>query len=330
MSIQSKAWRSRHRSVSSGLSRQRVYCLDCTVSVLTTFQKLSKLAPGLGVYSTVWPLQGFSCWFSESLAGRKKIFEIFPLTFNELLRFKGVVFPSEGRFSARPFILAEYERLKHYYDEYIQFGGFPEVVLADTVSDKRDLISDILSSYINFDIISITDIKRSADVFRLVRLLASRIGSKLEITKLTKLLGLNRSTVENYLHLLEQSYLIRSIPVLANSPDREIVKARKVYFLDNGIAAAVADLSSGAKFENAVFNQLLHFGEIAYYQMKTGREIDFILNKATAFEAKETATASDLKSLQNLAKNLEITDCHVVVKKPLAAFDGMVWGGFLM
>ncbi len=84
----------------------------------------------------------------------------------------------------------------------------------------------------------------------------------------------------------------------------------------------MADLSSGAKFENAVFNQLLHFGEIAYYQMKTGREIDFILNKATAFEVKETATASDLKSLQNLAKNLEITDCHVVVKNLLVAFDG--------
>jgi predicted AAA+ superfamily ATPase len=86
----------------------------------------------------------------------------------------------------------------------------------------------------------------------LIKLLSVRIGTKLDISKLTSLTGMARQTVENYLDLLEKSYLIRTIPVLANSPDREIVKAKKVYFLDNGIASLAGELGSGSKFENAV------------------------------------------------------------------------------
>jgi len=69
-------------------------------------------------------------------------------------------------------------------------------------------------------------------------------------------MGISRCSAENYLGLLEQSYLIRTIPVLSNSPDIEIPKAKKLYFLDNGIASISADAGSGAIFENAVFNQL--------------------------------------------------------------------------
>ncbi|MDZ7881197.1 MAG: ATP-binding protein [Saprospiraceae bacterium] len=267
--------------------------------------------------------------FNESLAGRKKIFEVYPLTFNELLAFKGVEFSPIGTFYQRPFIVSEYERLKNYYDEYINYGGFPEVVLSDKVSDKKDLIHDILSSYINLDIASVMDFKKSADCFKLIKLLAVRIGSKLDISKLSLLTTLTRASIENYLELFEQSYLIRTIPVTSNSPDREIVKARKIYFLDNGIASVSAELSSGSKFENAIFNQLHHFGDLSYYQLKTGNEIDFILNKNRAFEVKEAAFDNDLRNLKNLAKNLKIDDCFVIGRRPNSLFDGLLWGGFI-
>ena len=267
--------------------------------------------------------------FNESLAGRKKIFEIYPLTFNELLTFKGVEFTRIGAFTERPFIVSEYERLKNYYDEYINYGGFPEVVLSDKVSDKKDLIHDILSSYINLDIASVTDFKKSTDCYKLIKLLAVRIGSKLDVSKLAVLTALTRATIENYLELFEQSYLIRTIPVTSNSPDREIVKARKIYFLDNGIASVSAELSSGSKFENAVFNQLHSFGDISYYQLKTGNEIDFILNKNIAFEVKEAAFDNDLRNLKNLAKNLNIENCFVIGRRPNSIFDGLLWGGFV-
>lgn len=268
--------------------------------------------------------------FSESLAGRKKIFEIYPLSFGELLSFKGVRAERLSIDAATRFIPAEYERLKAYYDEYIEFGGFPEVVLADSDEERKDLLSDIISSYINFDLTLLSDIRNPTNLFKLIRLLAVRIGTKLDISKLTSVTAMARQTVENYLDLLEKSYLVKTIPVLSNSPEREIVKAKKVYFLDNGVASRFVELSSGVKFENAVFNQLLHHGEIAYYQLKTGREIDFILDRKRCFEVKETGTEADLKNTQSLARNLGINDSYVVGRHPARLFDGYIWGGFIV
>ena len=100
-------------------------------------------------------------------------------------------------------------------------------------------------------------------------------------------------------------------------------------FRSNGIASVSAELSSGSKFENAVFNQLHSFGDISYYQLKTGNEIDFILNKNTAFEVKEAAFDNDLRNLKNLAKNLNIENCFVIGRRPNTIFDGLLWGGFI-
>ncbi|TAE29215.1 MAG: ATP-binding protein [Cytophagales bacterium] len=285
-------------------------------------------------YSIKFVVAGSSAYymknqFTESLAGRKKVFDVYPLSFGELLQFKGVRATPLDWTGASQFVRSEYERLKGYYEQYIDYGGFPEVVLSDAVDDKKDLIQDILSSYINFDIRTLADIRDPANLYKLIKLLAVRIGTKLDVSKLTSLIGLSRQTVENYLTLLEQSYLIRTLPVLSTSPDREIVKARKLYFLDNGIAATVGDAGSGAKFENAVFNQLLHRGELAYYQLKTGREIDFVLDKTIGIEVKETAAEGDLRNVQSLAQNLALKQTCVVGRHPVRTFDGYVWGGML-
>jgi predicted AAA+ superfamily ATPase len=267
--------------------------------------------------------------FNESLAGRKQIFEIFPLSFGELLVFKQIPFKAGGDFTETKFIKAEFERLRHFYEEFINFGGFPEVVLTQSIKQKTELINDILSSYINLDIMAVADFRKITEIYKLIKLLAVRVGTKLDISKLTSLTSMSRQTVENYLDLFEQSYLLKTIPVTSNSPDREIVKARKIYFTDNGIASASAELSSGAKFENAVFNQLRNFGEISYYQRKTGNEIDFVLDKNIAFEVKETATDHDLRNLQRLAQNLNIEKTYVIGRHPNNVFDGFIWGGFI-
>ncbi|MBE9599386.1 ATP-binding protein [Pedobacter sp. MC2016-24] len=267
--------------------------------------------------------------FSESLAGRKKLFEVYPLSFNELLSFNGIIIAPLPLEKQGLFVKSEYERLKNYYETYINYGGFPEVVLATSIAEKSDMIQDIISSYINFDIALLSDIRNPANLYKLMRLLAVRIGTKLDVSKLTSLTGISRPTVENYLDLLEQSYLIRTIPVLSKSPDREITKARKIYFLDNGIASASAEAGSGALFENAVFNQLLHHGDIAYYQLKTGKEIDFILNGEICFEVKETATEADLRNLKAISGNLAIDKGYVIGRHPAKLFDGYIWGGFI-
>ena len=267
--------------------------------------------------------------FSESLAGRKKIFEIYPLNFAELLLFNGVSISEIALEKSGVFVRSEYERLKSYYETYINFGGFPEVVLSPETDDKKDLIQDIISSYINFDIALLSDIRNPANLYKLIKLLSVRIGTKLDISKLTSVAGISRPTVENYIDLLEQSYLIRTIPVLSKSPDREITKARKIYFLDNGIASVSANAGSGALFENAIFNQLQAKGPVSYYQLKTGKEIDFILNQERCFEVKETAAEADLRNVKNLAQNLNISNCNVIGRHPVKIFDGYIWGGFI-
>lgn len=266
--------------------------------------------------------------FQESMAGRKKIFEIYPLDFGEYLTFNNINFKTLSNLEELESSTYSATSLQLEYENYCTYGGFPEVVLTEDVSRKKDILQDILSSYINIDLVQIADIKKLPELRNIIKLLAARIGSKLDISKIANSVNLSRQTVENYIYLLENTYFIKTIPVYSLNADREIVKARKVYFLDNGIATQFADLSSGSKFENAIFNQLHHFGEVSYYQLKTGQEIDFIIDKKIAFEVKETAHAIDYKKMMNLAKNVKIEKGFVLGKNN-AQFESFVWGGMI-
>lgn len=267
--------------------------------------------------------------FQESLSGRKKIFDIYPLHFGEYLDFKGVTYKPTSDIYNLQHVASEYNRLKSYYEDFMERGGFPEVAIAKSNDEKRDLLYDILSSYINMDILQLSEIRKTLELDQLISLLAARIGTKLDISKLSSATRLSRATVENYIEFLENTYLIKTVPVYALNPDREIVKSKKVYFHDTGIASICAQLSGGAKFENTVFNQLHHFGEICYYQLKTGKEIDFILDKKRCFEVKETGHITDYNKMINLAGNIGITEGKVLVRNISNSTEHQVWGGMI-
>ncbi len=264
--------------------------------------------------------------FSESLSGRKKIFELFPLNFSEVLTFQGVSHLEKHLIKDR-FSLPEYERLKAHYESFIRFGGFPEVVLAKTAAEKKDLLLDIISSYINIDIKSVMDFRHHKALYELIKLLAGRVGSKADMVKLGITLGLSRHTVASYLEALEMTYLITRIPVHSTNADRQIVKAKKIYFNDTGLLNVLAELSSGSQFENAVFTQLRHLGNLSYFSLKTGKEIDFIVNKKEAYEVKERPTGQDLKSLRHLCKLAKVKKCALIGRSPVPGFSNFLWGG---
>jgi len=113
--------------------------------------------------------------FSESLSGRKKLFELHPLDFGEFLTFKEISF-SPTDWKKGTFNTSEYNRLSSYYEEYIRFGGFPQVALAQSESQKRDLLLDIMSSYVNIDIRSLADFSDERNLYALAKLLAGRGG----------------------------------------------------------------------------------------------------------------------------------------------------------
>ncbi len=266
--------------------------------------------------------------FSESLAGRKKVFELNTLNFREYLIFKDLEYKA-AEITGRKFIPAEYERLKKHYEDFIRYGSFPEVVLSKSISDKKDIVNDILNSYLNIDIKNISDIRDQKNLHILLKMLASRAGTRLDYSKIASLTGISRPSVYNYIDLLENTFIITRLPVLAKNPDREIVKASKIFINDNGLLNQLAEVSSGVQFENAVYNQLKFYGKLKYYSLKTGKEIDFILNDKTAIEVKETADVNDQHQLKHLCEKIGIKKSIVAGRYPSPKFKDFVWGGDL-
>ena len=256
--------------------------------------------------------------FPESLAGRKILFELYPLDFEEFLIFKEVPVKFHNFFSekeqARNYIA--YEKRKKYYDEFLAYGGFPQVVLAENEEKKKIYLNDIFISYFEKDVKILADFKQINAFRDLILLLFQRIGSKLDISKLASALNISRHTVYSYLSFLEQTYFISLITPYSKSVDREISGTRKVYACDTGFVNLFAKVDEGNLLENAAYNCLRHFGKINYYQKRTGAEIDFILPELnTAIEVKTKADQRDIDKLNTLSKKLGYKESYVISKE---------------
>ena len=268
--------------------------------------------------------------FTESLAGRKRIFEMFPLAFDEFLMFKGFESFRFEQAAQKPFNESIYHILKQEYEIFLRYGGFPEVVLAETNEDKIAFLKDIINAYIELDIRLLSDFQVSNDLYRLCQLLASHSGSRIDVTKLSSISGINRNKLNEYLTLFEYTYFIHRIPAFTKNKDKEISSQRKIYIADNGILQQLAQVSSGQVFENAIALQLLRVGDVAYYQKKTGQEIDFILDKSIAIEVKETASYPDLKVLKYRSEELELPNNWLVGRHfSNSDFKDWYWGGII-
>ena len=265
--------------------------------------------------------------FSESLAGRKILFELWPLGFDEFLRFKNEEVPAYfGDFNPVPqFYIHKYQP---YYEEYLNFGGFPEVALLDNPEEKKALLNDILESFLQFDIKFLADFSKTDDVYKIVNLLSARTGSKIDYSKLSGISGINRHKVKDYLIFLEKAYFIRIIKPHVVNRDREIALQPKIYFTDNGILNIFGGISSGALFENSIANQLSLKGKLNYYARRNGQEIDFIFNGDTAIEVKETPSLSDHKTLSRRARSIGINNYFLAGRySPAGDFTNFVYGG---
>lgn len=269
--------------------------------------------------------------FSESLAGRKKIFEMWPLDFREFLMFREEWTPQIAQEKGKTFLRTFYDLYSPLYEEYMRFGGFPEVVLAEKETDREDYLSDIINSYIELDIKLLSDFEMSDTLYKIMLLLAGRTGSKVDYSKISGILGINRHKVKDYIALLEHTYLIRLVRPLAKGIDKELTSQPKIYFTDTGVLNMLQKgLPGGHVFENAVANQLAMLGPLHYFEKSRSKEIDFILNETTAFEVKETPVKQHLTSLQHDARTIGLPECQLIGRYPGAAgFVDFVWGGNL-
>lgn len=271
-------------------------------------------------------------YFSESLAGRKIVFEIFPLGFGEFLAFKGVPFRYRNFPDEMLFDPHEFERLKDLYEEFINFGGLPNVVLEHNPSTKTEILNDIFSSYINIDVQNMADFRKIGELQNLLKALAIRIGNKIDPTKLSQIAGISRPTLNEYLEFLEKTYIIYQLPAYS-SADKSVSLGKKLYFRDNGIASILKHPGEGALFENAIFNQLREFGSLAYLAKGNQYEVDFILtsqtSSVTGLEVKYHPLESDQQKLKRLAPKLGFSSSWIIGRFPTPAFKDFLWGGLI-
>jgi len=267
--------------------------------------------------------------FSESLAGRKIIFEMFPLNFREFLRFKSLSGPQISEFKYIAEIsTSTFDRLKQYYSQFIEFGGMPSVVLEENEERKKTLLNEIFTSYITLDVETLSDFRSITDFRTLINLLANRLGNKLDITKLSQVSGLSRPTIYTYLEFLEQTYIIKLLEPLSDSIDVKTRLSKKVYFIDTGIANINADISEGQKFENTIYHQLSFYGDLNYFS-NSNTEIDFILNKTQSFEVKVTPIQSDYKKLKEMSEKLNIKEQYLIGKTFTGTYNKFIYGGLI-
>lgn len=271
-------------------------------------------------YETKFFLTGSSSFyiknlFPESMAGRKLITELFPLTFPEFLLFKEVNNNNPAPFALKSKIKAKNKfnniMLEPLYREYMTFGGFPAVVLENDQERKKILLKGIFQSYFEKDVKTLADLKDRSRLRDLILLLVSRIGSRIEIEKIASELEVTRMTIYSYLEFLEATYFIKLLPRFSRSIDRSRAGRRKVYFSDTGLAKVLGSVSDGQAFENSVFQTLRPNHDLTFYT-KENKEIDFVADAKIALEAKITSSKRDIFDLSKRAEAIRISDYYTV------------------
>ena len=145
----------------------------------------------------------------DSLVGRKVAFRINPLCFEEFLRFKRTDILDYYKHESAP--LAVQTEFKKYLDEYLLFGGLPKIALTDNSDEKKMLLKNYVSDYLNKDIRSIGKIDDLLKFNQLVKILASQIGQLLNVNELANTLNISRKEIGRYLNLLEYTFVLHRI-----------------------------------------------------------------------------------------------------------------------
>ena len=174
------------------------------------------------------------------------------------------------------------------------FGSYPEVVMMTTHQERREYLHDLVHSYLLKDILAIDGIRNASKMQKLLQLVAFQVGSEVSYDELGRQLGLSRDTVEKYLNLLSQVFVIRRLEAFSRNHRKEISKAGKWYFLDNGVRNAIigdfkpldSRSDTGVLWENYVVTEFIKkrlnaVGHDKHYFWRTydQQEIDYVIEK---------------------------------------------------
>ena len=219
---------------------------------------------------------------NEPLTGRKFEYTLYPLAFSELSSHFG--------------LLEEKRLLEH----RLIYGSYPEIVTSQ--GEEKRLVKLLAESYAYKDIYTLEKIKYPALLEKILRALALQLGNEVSFNELAQLVHADRSTVERYIQLLEQSYILFKLPAFNKNIRNEIKQGRKIYFYDLGIRNALlgnfSPLASrsdcGALWENYVVAErlkLLRYTESDaqsfFWRTTQQQEIDYIEETNSSLSAYE-------------------------------------------
>lgn len=208
---------------------------------------------------------------NEPLTGRKWEYQLYPLSFSEMVNYHG--------------LLEEKRLLTH----RMIFGYYPEVVISP--GKEKDVLKQLTDSFLYKDILMWERIKKPEKLIKLLQALAFQVGSEVSYNNLGIQLGIDNQTIENYIGLLEQTYVIFRLPAFSRNHRKELKRGRKIYFFDNGIRnALIANFSpmelrndAGALWENFIISErykFLHYNNIwanlYFWRTQDQQEIDYI------------------------------------------------------
>ncbi|PKO98055.1 MAG: ATPase [Bacteroidetes bacterium HGW-Bacteroidetes-8] len=197
----------------------------------------------------------------EPLVGRSTQFHLTPFSQKEIA-------PSETALETRQNL-----------ESRLIYGSYPEVVIMDSFGGKTDYLRDIVGAYLLKDILSIDGLKNSGKMKELLRLIAFQLGNEVSYDELGKQIGMSKNTVEKYLDLLSKVFVVYRLGAYARNLRKEVSKAGKWYFYDNGIRNAIIGNFNplsirqdvGALWENYIISERIK----ANYNNGLGKEFYF-------------------------------------------------------
>ncbi len=247
--------------------------------------------PGLAVIVTGSSSLNLADKISEPLTGRKNVFTLFPVSMMELMNLYS------------PFEL--HERL----EQFLVYGTYPEVITTHNLKGKERILTEIGSSYLFKDIFELLNLRHREKLYDLLRLLAFQIGSEVSIHELSNTLRLNRESVEKYMHLLEETFIIFKLKAFSRNLRKEVSKMSKYYFYDLGIRNFLINNFNplsfrndiGQLWENFLISERMKYHAYSgistnafFWRIYTGAELDYVEEtggQLTGYEFKFTRPA---------------------------------------
>lgn len=211
------------------------------------------------------------------LSGRYFRISVMPLSFAEILEFRKI------DISTKVSIIKNKTQIRKVLSEYLEFGGFPEVVLEDNENIRRERLKTYFESILLKDVILKNNIRNTDKIENLAYYFLSNVSSQYNYSKLAKVLNISTLAAESYFSYIKDSFLIDSTAIFSYKLKDQLQFPRKIYCIDSGIRNAVSFRfreNIGQLYENAVFVELKRRRKDIYYWMdRSHRETDFVVKE---------------------------------------------------